>query len=179
MLLQNKWNMANNLFQFNNWLIKCSKRRLVSVQCREKNNNTENLLKMSQWCMLLICRNPQSEPEYQTQEDSLLARKLLWVFHFVSVLCGLKESSWSVSLDYRKELIAKKHQPPPPLIFPPTCSLFRGNPKGYSFVVETEKCLFLFARKRRGGGRGGGIKCSTRVWWVALMGQRLSGKFCG
>ena len=44
MLLQSKWNMANNLFQFNNWLIKCSKRRLVSVQCREKNNNTENLM---------------------------------------------------------------------------------------------------------------------------------------
>lgn len=80
--------------------------------------------------MLLIFRNLQLEPEYQTQEDSLLARKLLWVLNFVSVLCGLKESSWTVFLDYRKELIAKKHHTPPPHYFSSNLFIIQREPKG-------------------------------------------------
>ena len=108
--------------------------------------------------MLLICRNPQSEPEYQTQEDSLLARKLLWVFHFVSVLCGLKESSWSVSLDYRKELIAKKHQPPPPPYFSSNLFIIQREPKGLLLCSRDREVFIPLCKEEEGGGKRWGYQ---------------------
>ena len=51
--------------------------------------------------------------------------------------CGLKESSWSVSLDYRKELIAKKHHPPP--------HYFSSN----LFIIQREPIGFLLCSRDR------------------------------
>ena len=99
--------------------------------------------------MLLICRNLQLEPEYQTQEDSLLARKLLWVLNFVSVLCGLKESSWTVSLDYRKELIVKKHHPPP-RYFSSNLFIIQREPKGL-LLCSRDREVFTPLCKEGGG----------------------------
>ena len=78
--------------------------------------------------MLLICRNLQLEPEYQTQEDSLLARKILWVLNFVSVLCGLKESSWTVfqGIDCKEA----SHPPHPPHYFSSNLFIIQREPKG-------------------------------------------------
>ena len=71
-----------------------------------------------------------------------------------------------------KELIAKKHHTPPPHYFSSNLFIIQREPKG----------LLLCGRDREVFtplGKEGGGKCLTKVRWVALMGQRLSGKFCG
>ena len=145
MLLQSKWNMANNLFQFNNWLIKCSKRRLVSVQCREKNNNTENLMFLKDVPVMHVVDFQKPPVGARVSDPGRLSSGKK---NSVSVkFCFCVMWSQGIFLNSLSRNWLQRSITPPPIIFPPTCSLFRGNPKGYSFVVETEKCLLLLARK--------------------------------